>query len=135
MTTKEKIAWIGALGVIGAAIVGQWPAWIYPIPDESCPNISGKWHSDGNGTTMNIIQNSCNDIRAEFPEQTLSARWDEAHDQFSYEVERTIGGCLTQMHGYIQVENNRKISSHIVGTDGKCDLPSNFKEVLNWQSS
>lgn len=100
-------------------------------PAEDCGKIDGTWHSAGNGITMTIFHNSCSDIRSEFQNHSMRGHLDG--ERVSYEVIRTLNGCTTIMYGYFDNIQKYTMKSHILGTDGRCDLRTNFEEHLDWK--
>lgn len=132
MRTSIWVAVIGLVGVVAAAIIQSQSHPDRPEPLQ-CPSLNGRWHSDGNGITLDMVQN-CS-ISSVFTGSTLvrhvlNGSWRQG--QYHFKIDRTEDACTTTMYGTITNISANEMTSIISGTDGKCRLSANFKEQLLW---
>jgi hypothetical protein len=138
MRTSVVVAVIGLVGTVSAAAIYKWPSWSGSHPDRSapteCPAINGRWHSDGNSITLDMVQSECN-ISSVFsgPTQSHVLKGSWAKGQYHFEIKRTGNGCTTTMYGTFVNISATEMTSMISGTDGKCELGANFNEQLLWR--
>jgi len=103
-------------------------------------NVAGKWKSLGNGVEMEIQQDGTK-ISSSFasPEfaHKLVGELNSTRGYFDYTVARKSvkTGCETVMTGRLRFWNETQLATDVEGTDGRCDLPADFKEHLIWSRS
>jgi len=136
MRTPVVVALIALVGTVSAAAIRAWRSSGPPsgTATQQCPAISGRWHSDGNSITLDMVQTGCN-ISSVFSGPTqghvLKGGW--AQGKYHFEIERTGNGCTTTMYGSLVNISDTEMTSMISSTDGKCDLGANFNEQLLWR--
>jgi hypothetical protein len=106
---------------------------------ENCPDLSGTWQRGGDSMLINYEQNGClvNSTSADTVgfEHEIKLKWENRSQRFFYLVTRKnlSSGCVTKMKGYVTVANQNKYVANIFATDGRCGLPTNFKETSTWE--
>jgi hypothetical protein len=105
-------------------------------PTPACPNIAGWWARESDGARLRFEQDRCT-ISADAPTgdfaHTFRGVYTDDHFQYVVKRKNNSNGCTTNMYGSIEVLEPNRIRVVVAATDGKCDLPSNFWEDLNWR--
>jgi hypothetical protein len=119
----------------GAACPGDMVSRFVGPVAETCPSIAGKWRRDHDRVGLTINQTGCK-ISASAPDVDVSHWFDGVYSggTFHYQTRRRneTTKCETVMTGYIHVSNPDMIRMIVVGSDGKCELPSDFRENFTW---
>jgi len=106
---------------------------------EECPDISGSWQRPSDGIVVNYEQDGCKieSTRAASGgfDHKIEGRWSPKDERFNYVVVRKNinDNCITEMYGYITVVTDDRYKSTVYGSDGRCELPLNFKEESMWE--
>jgi len=103
---------------------------------EHYPKIIGTWQNEVTKFEIFINQNGpfitsthhssshCNHLAGEYA----------GDNQFTYKVVRVsrVDGCKTTMNGSLTLHSDNLMTTKIIGTDGKCDLGTEFTETIAW---
>ena len=101
-----------------------------------CPEVAGVWQRTTDGLVLQLKQEGCSIAgtakNATFDHVTTGS-FDRSTKEFAVETKRRNNPqeCTTQMYGAIRLASESLIVD-VVGTDGRCDLPPNFKESSEW---
>jgi hypothetical protein len=107
------------------------------IAQPTCPKVNGTWQRQIDGLTMTIGQTGC-DITSSFASggfnHELTGKWSDSLGFFDGRVARQnkTNGCQTIMSVEIRRQNSEQLKLNTTGTDGKCELPTNYKEEFIW---
>ncbi|WP_437570938.1 hypothetical protein [Sorangium sp. So ce542] len=97
-------------------------------------NFGGMWKSrESDGVVVNLSDTGFSvsgTLNAGRFEHTLSGTHDTA-TKVAMQVTRrnTSDGCVTVMYGYWELIQENTARAVIVGTDGRCDLSTNYQET------
>jgi hypothetical protein len=101
-----------------------------------CPQVAGVWQRSTDGLVLQLKQEGCSIAgtakNATFDHVT-TGNFDRSAKAFTIETRRRNNPqeCTTQMFGTIRLASEILIVD-VAGTDGRCDLPTNFKESSEW---
>jgi hypothetical protein len=117
--------------------------WSFIIPSSSiaqsgCPNLAGNYQRNSDSLILRIIkpEKPCmvfGKIAAPAFNHELHGELINGSADFYIARRNTANNCLTIMYGKLSQTNSRDITTEIYGTDGKCDLPSNYTESSIWK--
>ncbi|WP_437958790.1 hypothetical protein WME76_03425 [Sorangium sp. So ce119] len=97
-------------------------------------NFSGVWKSrEPDGVVVNLSDTGFSvsgTLNAGHFEHTLSGTHDTA-TKVTMQVNRrnTSDGCVTVMYGYWELIQENTARAVIIGTDGRCELSTNYQET------
>lgn len=103
--------------------------------EPKCPNIQGGYHRDLDNFTMYFSQNGCT-ISSDAPstayDHKLKGKW--TGRKFDYTIQRRNikTGCTTRMYGKLYKIDDSQLKTDVYGSDGRCDLPTNYTENSVW---
>jgi hypothetical protein len=131
--TRIKFCATIAIVFLGISLASQ--ASIANQVTSNCPDVSGSWQRQ-NGDVISIRQTSCTLVSASLIgniDHEIKGEWDK-QGFFEYVVVRTNKNtnCVTEMYGRLYSTGRRQIVTQIYGTDGRCELPIEFKERSAW---
>lgn len=122
-------------GVVGSVFTGNAGCVVIYAPPEASI-ISGVWARDDDpGAIITILKNG-NRITGTHNNasylHSIEGDYDESENRYLVTVTRTnrSTNCTTVMKGEFKLINSRTVKTKSFGTDGKCDLPSNFAEEV-----
>ncbi len=102
----------------------------------ACRSVAGTWQRQ-NGDVISLRQSECK-LVSSFTygaiSHELTGEWDARQQAFEIEVVRnnTSSRCVTEMYGRLIRVGSKQIVTEIYGTDGRCELPIEFKERSAW---
>jgi hypothetical protein len=105
-----------------------------------CPQVNGIYQRKSDKLVMRIQQSTC-DINGAIPptrnnfEHIVDGRWSSENNSFDVTIVRTntVDGCTTQLTGTLY-KNRKNVRLTIDGSDGKCELPTDYQESSVWIS-
>jgi hypothetical protein len=96
-----------------------------------CDDVKGSWQRPNDNLVLTLSQKGCN-IEGQAPnagfDHALSGKLEGG--RFTIELVRhnKSSGCMTTMYGTLSKVNATQISVDFSGSDGKCDLKTDYTE-------
>jgi hypothetical protein len=126
---KRKLALFLAVGFLSIPLPSTTSAI---AKNPRCPNIKGSYQRSQDKLVVRIRQTGCQVI-GEMPspgfEHSIDGNWSPSSNGFDITMVRTnkTDGCVTELTGtfYKKRKNVRLV---IDGSDGRCELPTDYKE-------
>ncbi|OQW94860.1 MAG: hypothetical protein BWK79_04500, partial [Beggiatoa sp. IS2] len=112
---------------------------LHSAVNAACPDISGPWQRAPDNFVMDFDQDgckiTCSNAGSPGFDHEIKGKWSPKDKRFNHVITRKNlkDGCITQLRGYINVITNDKIKATIFSSDGRCDLPTNFKEEFVYE--
>jgi hypothetical protein len=103
---------------------------------DKCSKVNGTYQRSHDKLVMTLRQNGC-EITGDVPpgayNHTIEGLWSSADNGFDVKILRTSkgDGCVTKMTGFLYKWRNN-IRLVIDGTDGRCDIPADYRENSIW---
>jgi hypothetical protein len=126
---RRKLALLLAIGSLSISLPSTTSAM---AESTDCPNIKGSYQRSQDKLVVRIRQIGCQ-IIGEIPspgfEHSIDGEWSSSSNGFDVTVVRTnkTNGCVTELTGTFH-KKRKNVRLVIDGSDGRCELPTDYKE-------
>lgn len=105
------------------------------LAEDGCPKIEGPYVRQADNLIIDWSQDGCS-ISANSPsggfDHEVTGKWNGSRFNTRVVRKNIANGCTTTMYGRLYVVNATTLTSEVIGTDGRCDLPANYSESSLW---
>jgi hypothetical protein len=102
------------------------------------PQIAGRYSLVGGDRIVVIMQDessiTCHDPD-QFFDHHATGTWNGAFFDYNVDRQNKENGCITTMFGRLFALLDGSLKHEVLGTDGKCDLPSTFVATAVWKKT